>query len=614
MVNWLVSGTLFVSVLFGSAVLEASPLESVDRSDLSGCPFHKLESYAQQTDSLKEQHLQYFRFPKDNGMFARRWRDAKPQKNILFVHIENMVLKLLNDKVLEDKQVSAALLNMYKRVFYEELVKRPSLEHRIISADDGGVYSDFKIVRLAIHVTSSRQLSETIDLVDEVHRATAQRFFAMVRSYPGVYAKLHGRIDLTRSPSLWHQAGAGATPEQAARVAAEAKHHSAIAVGVDEAPVIPLQVFGRTAAARVVKGYRDVNLIQRSLEAKLSNRPMASPILDKDGVLSYAALEIFKNAKTDKSIRNKSDYIQHIQTNAWLRFGVHLSGQEVEQIQTYYHQVDALIASLYIVEDEPIHLAEMKGATHGVLSFDMEGAGLAKLREAMKTLKIFSNQHHHEKAILPLANEILAELRQTQDRVSQNFLATRDLIGRILKKRGLLKDAAHLTKSGDEVTALLCRTLSPKELNEVMADYRDIRNKGLRVRATYQPQTYVDSTIAIDPSTRFELVSRLETVQKEMRKKLQKEIPQLWRRGALAKVQVSLAASPISPERIGVTILLHFEKDVSPDERQKVERAIRTVVANSPETLGGTFLQGVKDGDDSDSSPSSRIWLGRATY
>ncbi|MCB0419293.1 MAG: hypothetical protein KDD39_16725, partial [Bdellovibrionales bacterium] len=162
--------------------------------------------------------------PISPSLFKGRYQDFKPttveqnQEFIrisiqdptgrhLYFHVENSVLKPLNDEYLEDRELSQALTNLYKDIFFKHL-KGESELYKSLKAQ----FSDYKTVRLAFN----EDTPEFRSALKRVYEKTAKEYEAALSEYLEMHSKLNGaRHPLVEEPKLWHQAGLGRHADEA---------------------------------------------------------------------------------------------------------------------------------------------------------------------------------------------------------------------------------------------------------------------------------------------------------------------------------------------------------------------------------------------------------------
>jgi len=152
--------------------------------------------------------LRFFRFPSANRLFEERFKNTTESDTHLFFHLENQKLKALNDAVLGNKDASAALINLHKKILFELLQSDPVLLKLQVPVGEGGVYSDYKTLRIAFEVKSQNQKLELKKRLEVLLREAAERFESETRT-----------LRLSDTPTLWHLAGIGSDPERAALAA-----------------------------------------------------------------------------------------------------------------------------------------------------------------------------------------------------------------------------------------------------------------------------------------------------------------------------------------------------------------------------------------------------------
>ena len=104
----------------------------------------------------------------------------------LFFHLDNAVLKKLNDRYFKDQELSAAVESLYTRKFFENLNAEPVLKAEL-------VYSDYKTIRLGFE-HDTEEIRSALERVYEKTAADFVKELAEVPSLRKLYSKGDGLV------------------------------------------------------------------------------------------------------------------------------------------------------------------------------------------------------------------------------------------------------------------------------------------------------------------------------------------------------------------------------------------------------------------------------------
>lgn len=459
----------------------------------------------------------------DNEAFYKR--ALLTNDNTLYYHGENVVLKLLNEKAFGDKELSAATLKLYKRLYFEQLKLNTRLAKVLLPVDDGGVYSDFKSIRLAFNYKDEIEKSELIAELGKLHALVGTKMEAEMKKHPDVEALYKEKRGFLGDPSNWNIGGIGNTSSEASLQARRARRPQPGEARAYGNPLIP-RFFDAAAAAETNQQIQKIESIRKKL---VSEFPDESPLFET-GILDVDAVEILRKAQTEPSIQNLADYKAYIRRRFIERFSLRLPDSTIENLQTYYHLANEMAPSLYIREQEPIELASLHEATHGVVSFDFAGQNSRNMIETMRALyqtclvaKNSSKPTDTVELALELTNE--AQMRESMHLEEEKNVVSGSIwasnipgVGQNIHQGPTSKS---FTTSGDDGTFLPGIDLDIKKNKALLRNLRDRATSPSRFRVTFQPQAYTDSRRQIGEDERFSLITTAETIEKQMRENLE---------------------------------------------------------------------------------------------
>ncbi len=516
--TYLLYTALALVTLFGSR-----PIFAANEPPCDFAAFVRLRSVS---DEFKTLHLRSaFHAPADNEAFLNRVIHDWNEGTSVYYHVDNAVLKMLNDKVFKDKELSAATLNLYKRLFFDELSKSPFLLARIPNAAEGGVYSDFKTIRISTVPKKPEEIEKIYTALDRLHQRVGERFAEQMQKHPEIESLYTDRLGILGDPANWNQAGYGRT---AAEASVQARRNRRTAPGEEREagkPTLPKR-FGPKSVLEIAGQIREIETLRTAIEDSIQHDPR----IFSEGVFTPEAIDILRRAQGDLRVAHLGDYREYVKRRFRIRFGANLSDKDADRLQRYYHLANELAPSTYIKEQEPIALAEITEATHGVVSFDISGQNGLNLRSTLLALHRAHLVHGVDKTddgkLVNLALELTFE---GQLRASDAFDESKSAIGMALRQTHLRGKGTNveerldgsLTASGDDATFLPSRTIGLVEQLRLMRKLRDDWTPPSRFRVTFQPQTAAHSPLTIEGGRRFELISQAEQVEKQLRDDLE---------------------------------------------------------------------------------------------
>ncbi len=475
-----------------------------------------------EVEQFKATHLRSgFEAPADNEAFLNRVIHTPEDGRSVYFHVDNAVLKMLNDKIFKDKELSAATLNLYKEIFFEELEKDRWVHGRTRPAHQGGVYSDFKIIRLEVRGRTDAEVDKIYPALEALHERVGTRFAAEMARHREIAALYQDRRGILADPANWNQAGFG---KNAAQASIQARRNRRAGPG-ERTPGKPTRPrrFDAEAVLEVASQVREIEKLRLQLDDTFQHDPR----IISEGVLTTDALDILRRAQGDLRITDLASYREYIEKRFQQRFDVRLTDEDVGRLQKYYHLANELAPSIYIKEKEPIALAEIKDATHGVVSFDVAGQNSLNMRATLLALFHAHAVHGNQKNDAKLVDLTLELTFEGQLRESDAFDASKATIGAALSRTHLRGEGTNtepridgsLTASGDDATFLPSRPIGFTEKLRLLRNLRQTATPS-RFRVTFQPQNDGFGQPIAD-ARRFKLISQAEQLEKKLRDDLE---------------------------------------------------------------------------------------------
>ncbi len=481
-------------------------------------------------------HLSYRVQEADNAGFLAA--ALTPEKYGLFFHVENAVLKAMNDKYFKDKEVSASVVALYEQIFIKHLMADPALR-------PDRVYSDYKTLRFAFH-TDSPALRE--HLTKALESASAEFNLALKR-----YTALEPLYDFPgstiRNSSRWHLAGFGATADQAGTAARFARYTVSNS----------WQDFGDAATrahlnTRALAAERYRKKLYKNLYTGGESRAFTR---GEDGkyVLSPAAIEILKKASGEEP-----DFVQ---TAFLRRFGLRVNEETLSDLRTYFDLVETFAPSIYEAQ-ETLSMG-LEKATEGLVAADLAGQNVRNLHAVMAALAKAADGPRDGAAV-----RAVEQTRVAQTAASAAFEARRAKFEMALKAAGIVGKA--LIFSGDDGVFYPAKAMSEPERERFLLGLRQSALESNDFRVTFLPASYLGTNHGIPVERRADFISKAESAEKALRRRLEgKGISYLQ----LKEMGIAL---DLRPSETSVRVKLWLTGKVSPELKAAVEQTLPEVL------------------------------------
>jgi hypothetical protein len=435
----------------------------------------------------------------DNGAFVDAARGNSQRPFALYFHLENAVLKAMNDKYFKDKELSASAVALFEQIFHRHVMSERSLSPDL-------VYSDYKSVRFAYYEDSPAVRAH----LERSYREAAAEFERTLKRFRALSEKYDFEGSALRDPKRWHLAGFGHTADQAATAARFARFRigsGEISAEDFQSPAVREAISSRLALAETLR----VKLPTLFGLAALAKG--AAEKIDSGGwVLSPGAIDILRKVGAGSA----ESYRAEVQGRFRTRFGIELSGEAVDSLQKYFHSVEAFAPSIFELK-ETLSLG-LEHGTEGLVAADLAGQNVRNLRAVMQALA--------EGAGKPI-EKALVLTRAAQEEASARFEKRRKAFDKALTDAGITGKAFEgapdgLIFSGDD------GVFYPKsELTDSnkLAVLRALGAQAIQpddFRVTFVPARYEGTSVPIPAARRAELISLAESAEKELRARLER--------------------------------------------------------------------------------------------
>lgn len=421
----------------------------------------------------------------------------------LFFHIDNAVLKILNDRYFH-QELSAAVESLYTRLFFENMNAEA-----ILKADL--VYSDYKTIRLGFE-HDTEEIRSALKRVYEKTAADFAKGLAEVASLRELYSKGDG---LVADPSRWHLGGFGKNPDEASTIARRARW-----MGDDATGLIPIQDFhdeGNQAFLKDTLANAETlrAKIQKDLRVFRDDLGLLTPSgVDGRMVPSLELVEILRKIPggfPDTDAR-------YVRGRVGRRFGIILTKKQAERLIEYYRDVDLFSPSIY--ESQEVMDFGLRQADYGAVRVDLSGQNARNLSMVMKSLARAEAEPENQRL-----DKALHLARAGQNQESKEFENRRELfrqaIGRLgWKGNPSLKTELAILFSGDDGIFLPARPLTESEKQLLMNTLARL-GRAADYRLTFIPGKFPGTDVIMPLRDRAAYISAGETVEKALRKKLE---------------------------------------------------------------------------------------------
>ncbi len=480
-------------------------------SQATGCEAAAFSLWKQRIADFKSSSLDIpFKSPVKNPSFIKRVLQIPPSDDVLFFHVENTILKQLNDKIFQDKEISAASLITYEKIFFEHLARSPLLRRHWIPAEEGGAYSDFKTIRLAFSTKGvGRRAME--DVLEQLHVAVGREYAANLNARPEIEAFYENAKGIYGDPSNWHLSATATSASVASYLARNQKN-------LKPGEAAPKKGEPRTPRRQNARSEIEMAAQLREVEEAYLNareRLGESRIMDNQG-LTLEALNIFRKASSDPSLVDETAFLKFVKNRLSIRFDEALSDDEVRALQKYFHRAYAFSPSLLLAESEPMRLASFENASHGVLGFDFSDQNSHNVRLLMSGLRSAKT-----------VEEAMKLTTENQQIASSRFEANKHKLAQAISQAhvpgiriGEQKYLEGMAISGDDGVFLPAQPLGSVAQMRILRQAADSIEPASRLRLTYQSQNF-ENGARIPDAERFALINEADSIEKSLRDELE---------------------------------------------------------------------------------------------
>jgi hypothetical protein len=480
---------------------------------------------AKPTASLKKGALssyveKEFTTVKQNETWIAFAQSTRPKGKVFF-DVENAAMKKLNDTT-KDKNLVTALTNKHKDFVLEEVMalqkKYPGLEIH--------PYSDFKSLRFAFSGNIPKGLEKDLD---EAFKKANKAFFEQ-----SDVAEVTSKV----GDKNWFHAGMGETADQANMAARYSRASSEVG---------SVQKWGTPyVTENVGTSYKASELWRTELQQKFGNTPLMEPVAGTNKrILNREVFDIIKKNSDDEVARGTLK----------ARFGTKVTDSEIKQMREYSLLVDEFQPGIHVAKRE---IANFTNSPHGGLSADFAGMGSYNFSSTAEALARSKNM-----------DDVLMYSREGEREVTKLFNQRKDefksSIERVLSK----KTGFESICSGDDCVVLPKKPLDPSTKSELINELAQSSSPS-SLRLAFVP----DKVKVADD--RIKLATHGESIEKEMRKYLEGEIPAAKSRNLI--FGIDMQTTQIGAGDVKLILGNKSSTQISTEERNRISNAFKKAV------------------------------------
>jgi len=412
----------------------------------------------------------------DNKHFESIARQG--ENNYTFFHIENGIMKALNEHFFRDRELSAASSSLMRQIVIALL--------REVGLNPVAVYADYKSLRLAF--------PKRVPNLKEKLRSV---FFDAVQEFKNHFSRFDELKNLTLPPaSLWHFAGIGNSADRASILARVGRKKNETFV-----------VFDEKMEERLKKLAIRIEELRTQLVGKTN---LKSLFIKNNGLTGFSEKAIyllrkltFNTSKIDLNLIRKS-----------LKdtFDVTISEKEVVLLVEYLDLLNIFSPPIY--EEYELPNLNLSGAKHGILIIDIRGQGARNLMSTARALALNSS-------LIGSIGNLLSAIRKEQDMESGLFLEKRFKAKNILEKylvEGNFNGEIRI--SGDDAAFIPNKKLTTKEKISLTDKFKEL---GDVYRLSFIESNYIDTHEPLPINKFMDLLATAENIEKNLRFALSSE-------------------------------------------------------------------------------------------
>lgn len=448
----------------------------------------------------KSHHITLVRYKKDfrtftlfgkrsNKKFIKVANSNKSVNRLIYFHVENSFLKILNDKIVKDKNLTYAINVHYFELLYSLIENDAYLKSKVKLE-----YSDYKSLRMGFDY---KDAADEVKIWNALARIQVQvnnelkqlmqgsEFNQLLSLYP----------KLLQDTDRWFIAGIGNTDAQAATVARVAKSFEKSLAN----PIIRYADFKKMLHERLVT----IESLRKEIQNNYINYPS---LLHESKVNGEYVPSIELNAMVRKIDFDNPKYLEIFQDEIRVTYRIEVQKHMLAKIIDYYRLVDTFSPAVY--QEETIFF-DFSRSKFGVVSVDIAKVGAKGLHQTMSHLVGIVDPD-----IAVQEARLGYEIVKTELENSQKYLM--HSIGELNTHSEVDYDSQRIIASGDDLVWFPKSKLRDKDKVALLRLLQHSSNPS-EYRLVFLPKKFEDEEVTIPSRYQSSLLVMGEELEKSIR-------------------------------------------------------------------------------------------------
>ncbi|MDD0852275.1 hypothetical protein HBN50_04160 [Halobacteriovorax sp. GB3] len=569
MKNILLSFLVFTSLIFGlsnHAVSCEKFLQAINDQFSSKTigllsKERELLKHSDQALKYKEEYASVD-FKADNREYMRFLDEDVQQssKDVLYLDVENAVLKDMNDFMIEDKRLVDSISNSFKDKLFKSMRENPDIAPLI-----KGEYEDYKGVRLRFD-TKGKKNSEVEKKIKEAYESAYKEFLTEIdsQSFNLLWKANQGS---TGNSGKWFMAGVGESSAKANLAARKARDAGSKNVGEF---VNYSKVDGDIAQS--IKKIQD-NLSELGVRKEFRDNGVLKLNGGQRAVPSTLTIEILRKTKKNP-IELDSVYLERLKEKFESTFNTTFEQREIELLVDSFKRTDALSPPVYIRDRNFIPYNEAK---EGIISVDFAGVGSKNAHAAMNAI-----MDQGKKRQTKPTDEVIVGIWDQVETVTKNLNMDKRFLNESIGEIDGSKAKAHF--SGDDGVYFPKQEWNAQKKVDFMSRVSKQNPSGFRV--TFVPKKFASGK-DIPISQKSSFIVEAETVEKDLRKVIN-------RRDSLGKdisENLSIGVDFVPNDRGPAKVSLIVKGNLNAVQRDMLEETAKGIVSKDKNFQGIYYIE-----------------------
>lgn len=504
--------------------------------------------------------------PHANEDFMEKMKaDAKitPKPKIIYLDVENSVLKALNDKIFVDKKAVDAISNSFFQKLYQQLKNSPELASRL-----DGEYKDYKSLRLRLKLRPGDDSKKFEELFNQIYKKSNDEF-ALDFSKKEMSKLIPPRTDELGDVKSWFLAGAGSDPLEANMASRASRNLKERGQSV---------ALFKSHTELLSKELSEIEQLRLGLtqNKKVMTDKIFDPLPNANAIPSKAMINIMRKVKPS-DFENIGEYLAVIKKKGREQFGVDLDDATVMSLTQYFKKVDSLSPPLFSAERV---LLDLGSANNGIVSVDFAGIGVDNIYQQMKALAEVDLKKSAPEASLQKAFQ---KMQSGVDQVSEEMNQAKKYFAHEMQKIEKSPKSQTLF-SGDDGIHMPSAALTHKQKLSLVKELAASPDPS-KYRVTFVSTMFDDNKL-MPVAERSQRIVRAELVEKDLRAKIIGLGKISEQEGRKIITAIDYKAAP----KGGEFNLIISGKDLSKKEMQLVIDSFRSVLKSADGEIVGEVI------------------------